>query len=153
MPDRPAGIGEPFARWSDMVRGSLVWLGCTDPVLTMDAAHEQDPSVRQRIQVFHSIYNAVGEAYMSATALIDATTTLPASTPAQTSTEKYQATTVLKSALAQVAERRGSLNAVALGKWFSANKAKIAGGRVLECEEDRHSKAMVWRVRKIFDSV
>jgi len=142
MPDRPPGIGESFARWSDMVRGALLWLGRADPVLTMDTAHEQDPAVRQRAQVFQAIHSAVGDGWMSASAIIGCANKLPDNTD-------IDKTDALRLALEQVAERRGSLSHIALGKWLSANRSKVVAGLVLESDEDKHSKAWVWRVRRL----
>jgi putative DNA primase/helicase len=133
-PDRQPGIGEPFAQWSDMVRSALIWLGRVDPVMTMDIAHDQDPEFRLRLQVFQAIFEEIGTQYTSTGDLIEKGRTGLGS---------------LYEALKLVCERRGELSALALGKWFGANNGKVAGGMVLERDVDRHTKAWVWRVKKV----
>ena len=60
MPDRLPGIGDPFAEWSDQIRSALVWLGYDDPVLTMEAVRDNDPSRQARVAMFQAISNAYG---------------------------------------------------------------------------------------------
>jgi hypothetical protein len=48
MPGRLPHIGDPFAEWSDLVRSALVWLDYADPVETMEAARDNDPSRQAR---------------------------------------------------------------------------------------------------------
>jgi putative DNA primase/helicase len=38
---------QSYADWSRLVRSALVWLGCTDPVGSMDAARADDPELDQ----------------------------------------------------------------------------------------------------------
>ena len=58
MPDRLPGIGDLFAEWSDYIRSALVWLGYDDPVLTMEAVRDNDPSRQARVAMFQAISNA-----------------------------------------------------------------------------------------------
>ena len=39
--------GASFAEWSDLVRSALVWLGCSDPAKSMEAAREDDPELSE----------------------------------------------------------------------------------------------------------
>lgn len=43
-----------FNEWSDCVRSALVWLGCTDPVVTTQAAHQNDPNRQQAGALFEA---------------------------------------------------------------------------------------------------
>ena len=70
MPDRLPGIGDPFAEWSDQIRSALVWLGYDDPVLTMEAVRDNDPSRQARVAMFQAIANAYGVG-VSRTAVTD----------------------------------------------------------------------------------
>jgi len=45
-PERLTPIAS-FGDWSDLVRSALVWLGCDDPALSMEAARADDPELAQ----------------------------------------------------------------------------------------------------------
>lgn len=49
-PDRLPPIAS-FGDWSDLVRSALVWLGCTDPAVSMEAAREDDPELAELREV------------------------------------------------------------------------------------------------------
>ena len=36
-----------FTEWSDLVRSALIWLGCSDPAQSMEAAREDDPELSE----------------------------------------------------------------------------------------------------------
>jgi hypothetical protein len=46
MPSKPAPLAS-FNDWSDLVRGALLWLGGADPVVTMEAARQDDPELTE----------------------------------------------------------------------------------------------------------
>jgi len=147
MPDRPPSIGESFERWSDMVRGALLWLGRADPVLTMDAAHRDDPVLQVRAQVFRAVHYAVGGEYLSAGAIIRATYDPP---NARTPGERHEVAVNLKEALELIAKsKQGDISDISLGKWFRLNKGMVVEDLVLEGDRDTHTKAGIWRVRKL----
>ena len=52
-PGRLPSFGS-FKAWSDCVRSALVWLGCTDPVITTHAAHRNDPDRQQAGALFEA---------------------------------------------------------------------------------------------------
>ena len=59
-----------FERWSDVVRSSLVWLGCSDPVDTIAAARSED-SDRENFTALHETWTAtVGSAVVSCVGLV-----------------------------------------------------------------------------------
>ena len=50
-----------FGGWSDLVRSALVWLGCADPVLSMETAREDDPELselREMISVWRAAFGS-----------------------------------------------------------------------------------------------
>ena len=59
------GLLQPLAsfnEWSDLVRSALVWLGCADPVLSMEAARENDPELselREVMAVWKQVFGAL----------------------------------------------------------------------------------------------
>ena len=44
-PKRPTPPLQSFVKWSDTVRGALMWLGAGDPVRTMARLREADPTI------------------------------------------------------------------------------------------------------------
>ena len=46
-PKQPGKPMNTFGEWSDRVRSALIWLGCADPVDTVDTARDEDPEVQQ----------------------------------------------------------------------------------------------------------
>ena len=57
------GLLQPLAsfnEWSDLVRSALVWLGCADPVLSMEAARDNDPELSELREVMAAWKQAFG---------------------------------------------------------------------------------------------
>lgn len=59
-----------FEDWSRLVRSALVWLGRTDPLLTMERAREDDPITSALRQVYHAWHDATGETPQTANEMI-----------------------------------------------------------------------------------
>jgi hypothetical protein len=51
-PNKPPALGG-FNRWSDLVRGALMWLGEADPVETMHEVRAKDPKLTLHRIVAH----------------------------------------------------------------------------------------------------
>ena len=110
-----------FTEWSNTVRSALVWLGCADPVVTMEAAREDDPELGELQQVVAAWNGEYGDAprtlrYACEQALEqtrDEHGDLCASRPA------------LRDALVQVAGERNAINTKRLGKWFLRHESRI----------------------------
>ena len=49
-----------YERWSDTARSALVWLGCGDPVDTMEAARESNPELANLRSMLHSWHAVFG---------------------------------------------------------------------------------------------
>jgi putative DNA primase/helicase len=70
---KPCRALASFERWSNLVRSSLVWLGCADPCLSMDVARSEDPIRAARAAVFRTWerYGWVGIPGRTASELIE----------------------------------------------------------------------------------
>jgi putative DNA primase/helicase len=53
---KPASLGG-FGEWSSLVRGALMWLGCADPVRSMEVARRDDPELGELREVLAAWYN------------------------------------------------------------------------------------------------
>ena len=49
-----------FGAWSDLVRSALVWLGCADPVASMDLSRADDPTRQARTAMFDAWATEIG---------------------------------------------------------------------------------------------
>ena len=112
-----------FERWSDLVRSSLVWLGCADPCASMDMARAEDPIRADRAALFGAWQKELG--------------LNPAGFTVQQMTQECEATdergflcpTLREACLSVAGERNGgTVSARRLGKWLSSNNNNIVGG-------------------------
>jgi putative DNA primase/helicase len=136
-----------FQDWSDLVRSALVWLGCADPVLSMEAARENDPQLWELREVLEAWSNSIG---------VGVGVTLK---EVADKVREHKATSVgrdpellehpeLLDALMTVAGERGEINTRRLGKWLLNREGRIAGGHRIERGSVAHGGAVRWRVAK-----
>ena len=113
-PDRLPPFGS-FNEWSDCVRSALAWLGCADPVITTQTAHQNDPDRQQAGALFDEWVRVYG-----------------------LGTEKRAAEVVntidldLREVLLAIAAVRGDVCAQKLGYWLRDHADMIVSGRRLE---------------------
>ena len=152
MPDRLPGIGDPFAEWSDYIRSALVWLGYDDPVLTMEAVRDNDPSRQARVAMFQAISNAYGVGCPSigkSQMIADAKTGIIKRTrqaPIRSACTNVEAVN-LRTAIIQYTDNR--MDAKYLGNKLNTDKGKIAGGLRLWSDYDSHTKVNHWYVETL----
>jgi putative DNA primase/helicase len=112
-----------FERWSDLVRSSLVWLGCADPCQSMDMARAEDPIRAARAALFGAWQKELG--------------LNPGGFTVQQMTQEIETTDergflcpmFREACLAVASERSGNtISARRLGKWLSSNNNNIVGG-------------------------
>jgi hypothetical protein len=61
-PDLAAKLAS-FEGWSDCVRSALIWLGCDDPVKSIEIAREEDPERTELSEMLMAWVNNVGLGY------------------------------------------------------------------------------------------
>jgi putative DNA primase/helicase len=127
-----------FEGWSDTIRSPLIWLGCEDPVRTMERARDEDPNrilLRQMLAAWGDKIGTGKTTARTAASIIkfveDANGTCDA----------------LKAAVAEVGSTRGQLNSKTLGNWLRSNKEQIADGRHFAWESNVHGAR--WWVEKV----
>jgi putative DNA primase/helicase len=130
-----------FEDWSRVVRSALVWLGCADPVETMEAARADDPITSSLRAVLASWNSAIGEAWKSAAEI---------KAVAETRTFDSFVHPELNQALKDAAmDRSGGIDAKRLGHFLGRHKGRILDGFKLRVTEDSHAKRKVWSVEKV----
>ncbi|MGC8960204.1 MAG: bifunctional DNA primase/polymerase [Chloroflexia bacterium] len=121
-----------FEAWSDLVRSALVWLGCADPVETMEAIREDDP---ERAEL-----RAVVEAWAEAIGTGEPVTVADLIARAES---KMQ----LNEALMAVAGVRGGIDARRLGYWLRRQRGRMIGAWCIEAVGTTHGIAR-WKLRR-----
>lgn len=128
-----------FEAWSTYVRSALVWLGCADPLATMEAARAEDPVTTSLRMVMHSWHQAVGDEAKKAGEM-----------KALAEEHFGPGKSDLEQALIEVAaDRFGAIDPVRLGRFLLRHKGRIVDGLRLLGHDDGHSKQKVWSVRHV----
>jgi hypothetical protein len=142
-----------FEDWSDHVRSALVWLGCTDPVASMETAREEDPELAELREVAGLWWKHL---QLSEWTLRDVVVEAEKHKPTQVGGMTDFMLADLRDALLRVAGDRGGINTRRLAKWL-LNHA----GRIVTCSadpeamqlrfkrgSDAHGGVARWRVEK-----
>jgi putative DNA primase/helicase len=153
-PGRPKQIGDPFAEWSDLVRGALMWLGRVDPVLSMEAARAGDPWRQATAALFAAIGNAYGFGPEVAQPVADMIQDaewggIGARSFKDRPSEPDERAVQLKAALEGVAAQGRWINAKFVGIQFNKNAGRIVDGLRLGSVYDGHAKRHLWYVEKV----
>jgi hypothetical protein len=135
-PGRPPPLGS-FATWSDLVRGALIWLGCADPVVTMEEIRHADPVLSLLQMVMSAWRQTFGREQVTTAQVIKAAMERANTFEGQFSNEH------LREAILIVAGRGGAISNDALGKWLSKNKGQIVDGARFE-EVGKRQGVTVW---------
>jgi hypothetical protein len=122
-PQKAKPLGS-FEEWSRTVRDALMWLGCADPVTTMDKLREHDP-VRDAQGALHIAWkDAVGLGKVSVQGLIKATTVTHGGDP-----QKSEDAHALYDALFAVAGKAsGGIDPQKVGFYLASHQGKIING-------------------------
>ena len=126
-----------FEGWSKFVRSPLVWLGCADPVATMEVARADDP-VRQTLEALLSAWH---EAF--------GTDGLTVGELKQSLVADPSEHAELSRVVSEIALVRGSIDSRVLGKFLSKVEKRIASDLKLVSVEDKHAKQKRWSVQRV----
>jgi len=132
-----------FEAWSDTVRSALIWLGCPDPVLAMERARAEDPSLVVLSQMLAAWSNALGTGRDTARTASDILKLAE-----DTSGEQDWRWPDLHNAITDVATLRGKISAKSLGNWLRRYKGRIVNGLKFAGEGDKHGHSLRWWVEK-----
>ena len=158
QPGRLAPIAS-FGDWSDLVRSALVWLGCDDPALSMEAARADDPELvdlRELLEVWAGTLGS-SEGFTSAEIARTAEERLPTKIGEPTDFAHPD----LREALHRYFGERGAVNTRRLGNWLVSREGRIVEGRQVRPVWHRpwrahkmgrgdDGAALKWRVRCVW---
>ncbi len=139
--EKPLGS---FEKWSRLVRDALLWLGCGDPVTTMEAARGLDPKLSELAEVLSHWKAALGEDRITVRRIIEKATRQVSDGYGNTSREFEHPD--MREALMAVAGQGGVINGRKLGKWLAAQAGRIVGGLSIEHGGMEHDNITAWRV-------
>lgn len=140
-----------YENWSLLVRSALVWLGCSDPVDTMEAARDEDPVTTEIRNIFVGWESAIGfDKVSSATEIIKIANEIEyelTDDPYQKSTEKGLTHGEFREALMAVAGDGKTINSRRLGWWLTRNKGRLVDGVRVVLVRDSHTKSGKWSLK------
>jgi putative DNA primase/helicase len=130
----PAPRLASFEEWSDTVRSALIWLGCADPVETMEVGRADDP-VRETFELcVAACRERYGERPFRAAELMQDAQAGHGGAPAYPS---------LHEAVFEIAHTGQRLDPSALAYWLRSHKGKVAEGYKLTNDGKKQAN---WRV-------
>lgn len=132
-----------FTEWSDLVRSSLLWLGCADPVATMEAARARDPRLDDLQAVISQWDKIIGDERVSVRDVITKAVARPAPNPFESSADFTHPE--FREALLAVAGQGGAINSKRLGKWLASNAMRIIAGAFFK-QDGLYTGIMTWKL-------
>ena len=125
-----------FEGWSRSVRDALIWLGCADPVDTMEVVRSEDPRRRERAAVLANWRDTIGSDRITTAKLIERAA---ARGPSGFMHPEF------REALLSVAGQAGSIDTRRLGRWLGQSANAITDGLWVEQVGISHGSS-AWRL-------
>jgi putative DNA primase/helicase len=122
-----------FERWSELVRGALVWLGLPDPLESAEGLQADDPDREILAELLASWVSTLGTSETTARELLAYTT--------DTSTR-------LREVVSEIVGDAHGGGSVRLGRWLTANSNRVVDGLRLE-KAGTSGGSIRWRVSSI----
>jgi putative DNA primase/helicase len=124
-----------FERWSKLIRGALIWMGCDDPHDVLQGIRDDDPKKQTLREFVVTWRNVFGSQLKTSAEVIVA---------AEDPNRKDLYTVLTAVAIGKA----GKLDATALGTYLRNNKNGLVGSlRIVRAKENRSGSA-VWKVEK-----
>ena len=142
-PKQASPLGS-FEDWSRTVRDALLWLGCADPVATLDEAREKDPRLASLDGVIGQWIMAFGPRRISGRELISAAIEMSPAIREGARPEFLRPD--LRESLLAVAGEGGAINSRRLGQWLGGQVGRIVGGCKIVRDGVAHGGVQLWRL-------
>ena len=138
-PSQPGGTFGSFESWSSIVRGAIVWCGCADPLLTREAAKEDDTSAAIVAGLIGGLLEVdeTGDG-VTAREIVKALND-------ENNGDKF---TSMREVVAEVATTKGVIDAKRLGYQLRKYRGRIAKGFKIGGETG-HGGVIRWRIVKV----
>ncbi len=143
-----------FEGWSDTVRSALMWLGCDDPVLTMETARADDPDLDRLANVLTAWADDIGTgtdcrrtvAEVLA-AIEERDTKLAGNGDVFDGYDRPYRCPALRDAILAVGYR-GRVDSRIIGNFLRRSKNRIVAGLRFDNRADKHGHSSEWWVDK-----
>jgi len=129
-----------FETWSRLVRSSLVWLGCADPVDTMDSARADDPNLATLRIVLPYLCKLTPGGALTAGELVAAIGAREVCETPQNAPD---------SLVEVVGNAHGGIEASRLGHFLRRHKGRVVDGLKITGQLDTHSKQQRWKILRV----
>ncbi len=140
-PQQCSALGS-FEAWSDLVRSALLWLGCADPVATMEEVRKADPRLEDLQSVVAQWQTHVGVQRVTVSEVIKLATEMTPSFGEKPDFLRRD----FREALMAVAGQGGVVSSRKMGNWLSGNQNRIVNGAAFHNVGSRDGVA-VWSLR------
>jgi hypothetical protein len=141
-----------FSHWSDLVRSALVWLGCPDPAISMEAAREDDPELTELREVMEAWDEAISSEPKTIRAAAEIASRTVVKPDENGDHRGYGPAEVqwpaLNDAFNRIAGARGSVDTAKLGKWMLSKAGRIIGGRRFQ-KDGKTDGTVRWKLSKV----
>lgn len=143
-----------FEGWSDTVRSALMWLGCDDPVMTMESARAEDPELDRLASVLSAWAEAFGTGAGSGRTVAnllaeidERETTLSGNGDAFEGYNRPYQYPALRDAILAVGYR-GHVDTRSVGNFLRKSKKRIVAGLRFDNRADKHGHSSRWWIDK-----
>ena len=143
-PAQAAPLGS-FEDWSRTVRDALLWLGCADPVSTMDVARALDPKMERLRSVMVNWNAVIGGERVSVSQVIDRASEKAGFTQHDPANKAPFINPDFRDALLSVAGAGGFIDPTKLGNWLAKHKNRPTITGFFELDGEAMGKGY-WRL-------
>jgi hypothetical protein len=126
-----------FEGWSDTVRSALIWLGCADPVKSMEASRAEDPQLASLRAMLEQWSDVIGFDPLTLNEVIKIANT-------RDRKENELVYPEFHAAIQAVAGNYGPVDALGLGRWARMNKNRIVDDLRLNYKANKKGGSSWW---------
>jgi putative DNA primase/helicase len=134
-----------FEDWSDVIRSSLIWLGCADVVGSIEAARDDDDELEAKHQFFATVPDFLLNTEVDTKTIV---TTARSRSPTTGDELGEMMWPEFHAAVLAVAGERGTIDSSKLGYWLKAQRNAVFGDRRLKAvtadKDTKHHGSRKW---------
>ncbi len=144
---RPAQVSPlgSFEDWSRTVRDALIWLGCADPVDTMENARALDPKMERLRAVMVTWKEVIGSERVTLSEVVQRASEKATSSHFDQNGKAPFLHPDFRDALLAVGGAGGFIDPVKLGTWLGRSKNRVLDGDHFEADGN-HKGTSSWRL-------